>query len=72
MYITKRFILLFLATILLFTLVPQIAADDVPSDNAKLALPTTSTVLVNGKETVFEAYCIDGYNYFKLRDLAYV
>lgn len=32
--------------------------------------PTTSTVLVNGKAVEFEAYNIDGYNYFKLRDLA--
>ena len=34
--------------------------------------PTASTVYVNGEEKAFEAYNIDGYNYFKLRDLAYV
>lgn len=34
------------------------------------ALPTSSPVLVNGEEKSFEAYNIDGYNYFKLRDLA--
>ena len=36
------------------------------------ASPTNSKVLVNGKEVAFDAYTIDGSNYFKLRDLAYV
>ena len=31
-----------------------------------------SSVMVNGVEKTLEAYNIDGYNYFKLRDLAYV
>ena len=35
------------------------------------AIPMASTVLVNGVPTEFEAYTIDGNNYFKLRDLAY-
>lgn len=34
------------------------------------AEPTASKVLVNKKETAFDAYKIDGNNYFKLRDLA--
>jgi hypothetical protein len=34
------------------------------------AMPTASKVLVNGKLTSFDAYTIDGNNYFKLRDLA--
>lgn len=33
---------------------------------------TDSKVLVNGKETKFEAYNINDNNYFKLRDIAYV
>nr|WP_209467468.1 stalk domain-containing protein [Symbiobacterium terraclitae] len=37
---------------------------------AVAAVPTPSTVLVNGEAVAFEAYNIDGYNYFKLRDLA--
>jgi len=37
---------------------------------AENAIPTTSTVLVNGKSVAFDAYTINGYNYFKLRDLA--
>ena len=36
------------------------------------ANPTNSKVLVNGKEVAFDAYTIDGSNYFKLRDLAFV
>lgn len=36
------------------------------------AVPTSARVLVNGKPVVFEAYNIDGYNYFKLRDIAMV
>ena len=34
------------------------------------AVPTSSNVLVNGKSVAFEAYTIDGSNYFKLRDLS--
>jgi hypothetical protein len=36
-----------------------------------LATPISSKVAVNGKEIAFDAYTIDGNNYFKLRDLAY-
>ena len=35
------------------------------------AMPTTSAVLVNGSRVDFDAYNIEGANYFKLRDLAY-
>ena len=35
------------------------------------ATPTASTVLVNGQSVAFDAYLINGNNYFKLRDLAY-
>ncbi|MGE4213619.1 MAG: glycoside hydrolase family 10 protein [Anaerotignaceae bacterium] len=35
------------------------------------AVSTKSTVLVDGIETEFEAYNIEGYNFFKLRDIAY-
>jgi hypothetical protein len=33
--------------------------------------PTPSTVYINGNATQFEAYLINGNNYFKLRDLSY-
>ena len=35
------------------------------------AVPTASTVLVNGTQVAFDAYNISGNNYFKLRDVAY-
>jgi hypothetical protein len=35
----------------------------------KPAVPTPSKVYINGKEVQFTAYNIDGYNYFKLRDI---
>ena len=37
-----------------------------------VAKPTSSTVLVNGENIAFDAYNINGNNYFKLRDLAYI
>lgn len=37
---------------------------------AETARPTSSTVLINGIGVSFEAYNINGSNYFKLRDLA--
>lgn len=44
---------------------------DKPSQiEAADAVPTSSKVLVNGKEVSFEAYNISGNNFFKLRDLA--
>mgnify|MGYP003623434809 CR=1 FL=1 len=42
-----------------------------PEAPALVAKPTASTVLVNGENVAFDAYNIEGSNYFKLRDLAY-
>lgn len=36
------------------------------------ATPTSSEIIVDGEKLVLEAYNIDGNNYFKLRDLAYI
>jgi hypothetical protein len=47
------------------------AAKPADSAPALIARPTVSPVLVNGQNIAFEAYNIDGANYFKLRDLAY-
>lgn len=47
-----------------------IKGDDAPV--AVKAAPTTAKVLVNGTATSFDAYAINGNNYFKLRDLAKV
>ncbi|MCR8643436.1 hypothetical protein NV379_12315 [Paenibacillus sp. N1-5-1-14] len=41
-----------------------------PQPAALAATPTDSKVEVNGKNVSFEAYTINGFNYFKLRDLA--
>lgn len=41
-------------------------------NNYILAAPTNSKVYVNGKPEAFDAYSINGNNYFKLRDIAYV
>jgi hypothetical protein len=40
--------------------------------SAPVATPTPSAVIVNGENVAFDAYYINGSNYFKLRDLAYV
>ncbi|MDF2820113.1 MAG: cell surface protein [Clostridiales bacterium] len=37
-----------------------------------MAKPTTSPILLDGKEVKLEGYTIDGFNYFKLRDIAYL
>lgn len=42
------------------------------NEKSVLANPTNSKILVNGGSKAFEAYNIDGNNYFKLRDLAKV
>ncbi|MFC0211804.1 stalk domain-containing protein [Paenibacillus chartarius] len=49
---------------------PETAAATAPASQSAAANPTASKVMVNGKEVTFEAYNIDGNNYFKLRDFA--
>lgn len=49
--------------------VPEIGTQNT---NDKIANPTSASVLVNGSAIAFQAYQIDGSNYFKLRDLAKV
>ena len=44
----------------------------IPVFSALSATPTEAAVLIDGKSVSFDAYHIDGNNYFKLRDLAYV
>lgn len=48
----------------------KIASPEISSNNH--ATPTSSRVLINGKEISFDAYEISGNNYFKLRDIANV
>ena len=49
------------------TLLPALAAN-----TGLTAVPTSSSVIVDGKTVAFDAYNVEGNNYFKLRDLAYV
>jgi len=42
------------------------------SENTQKAIPSCSTILVNGSSVAFNAYLINNNNYFKLRDLTYV
>lgn len=66
MKFTKLFVrFLTLTALLVIILVLPAAASGIN------ATPTQSAVLINGTEQKFEAYCINGNNYFKLRDIAY-
>ena len=42
------------------------------SNGNAMAIPTPSRTFINNREVSFHSYNIGGYNYFKLRDLAYV
>ena len=42
------------------------------ADNSVTAAKTASRVLVDGEEKLFDAYNINGNNYFKQRDIAFV
>jgi hypothetical protein len=50
----------------------KLGANTVITPAPVTAVPTSSTVLVNGEAIPFDAYNINGNNYFKLRDLAFV
>lgn len=64
----KKRLLAFLMIIsLIFAVTPAVFAADTVT-----AKPISSTVLVNGENVAFDAYNINGNNYFKLRDLAYI
>lgn len=65
--VTKKII----AVILVIALALSVFSFTVSAANLTAA-PTASTVLVNGKNIAFDAYNIEGNNYFKLRDLAYI
>ncbi|MVP01280.1 hypothetical protein [Paenibacillus lutrae] len=48
----------------------EVPGTEEPMSETVSAIPTPAKVLVNGKDVAFEAYNIQGNNYFKLRDLA--
>ena len=45
--------------------------DEAISRGDAMAIPTPSRTLINNREVSFHSYNIGGYNYFKLRDIAY-
>ena len=69
---TKKLISLALAVILLFALVPTTVFMANAEEITVTARPTKSSVIVDGEQKSFDAYNINGSNYFKLRDLAYI
>lgn len=61
----KKVLAIVIALVLLTAMVTSASA------GGKQANPTSVTVKVDGRTVEFDAYIIDGNNYFKLRDLAY-
>lgn len=61
----KRFMSIFLTLCMVLTILPAAALAAPPN-----ATPTNAAVYINGSKVAFEAYTINGSNYFKLRDLA--
>lgn len=57
--------------VLIATTVLMLASGSSLAFASNLAVPIKSTVVVNGESVAFDAYNINGENYFKLRDLAY-
>jgi len=49
---------------------PDEGYEEIPRGDA-MAIPTPSRTLINNREVSFHSYNIGGYNYFKLRDIAY-
>ncbi|MCL1859126.1 MAG: copper amine oxidase N-terminal domain-containing protein [Oscillospiraceae bacterium] len=66
----KKSLSFIIAILILFSLMPirVLSAEKIYFT----AAPTASVVLVNDKEVSFDSYNINGNNYFKLRDLAYI
>jgi lysophospholipase L1-like esterase len=62
----KKILSIFIVIVMLVSVYFQTAAAE-----AIQASPTTSPVIIDGSRVNFEAYCINGNNYFKLRDIAY-
>lgn len=62
----KKVMAIVLTLVLLAVMVPGASAA-----GERQATPTAATVMVDGRVVAFDAYNIDGNNYFKLRDLAY-
>ncbi len=64
----KKFLCIITVVVMLFS----IHTENVFANETVVAKKNTSPVLVDGVEQVFEAYTINNYNYFKLRDIAFI
>jgi uncharacterized YkwD family protein len=62
----------FVAAIVVATLLMGGVAAKSAALQTVTAVPNNAKVLVNGSEISFESYGIDGYNYFRIRDIANV
>lgn len=63
--IVKNLLVLFIIIIIL------VGATITAFAETKIVTPTKSKIFLDFEQVYFETYLIDGYNYFKLRDLAY-
>jgi lysophospholipase L1-like esterase len=63
-HIKRIFLLIAVTGLLASFLITSASAESVQ------AAPTTSQVVIDGNQVDFEAYCIGGNNYFRLRDIA--
>lgn len=70
----RRVLSMILAVVMILALaVPALAAETAATTTEKLeVVPSAQTVTVDGKAVKTEVYNINGYNYFKLRDIASV
>lgn len=64
-------LLIVFALIIAFIPTTVLPVSALSTAGSQTAAPTASTITINGTVVSFDAYTIDGSNYFKLRDLAY-
>lgn len=64
----KKIVCIVLSTAILLSMLTALTY----ADNKITAAKTASRILIDGKEKRFDAYNINGNNYFKLRDIAFV
>ncbi len=70
----KRFIVFGIVLLLLtvFLIIPRSGNENLAIVQSVKAIPTSSQVIVDGEKIEFQAYNINGNNYFKLRDIAFI
>jgi len=61
--------LIVLTSNMMYAKSPGETIDSTPATSNKTAVPSSQTIIKDGNNITLEAYNIDGYNYFKLRDI---